>query len=412
MVGMRILIANDQHWPYVSGVASAVKTLAQGLAHEKHTVMVLAPSSTGRNCKERDGNYDVMRIRSLPLPFKKNLRVAVSYDREIKKVIEDFNPDIIHVHTQMAIGLTVLRVATQLGIPAVATNHLMPDNLINNIKALTPLRRTTTYLINEYGMMLYKEAKRIIMPTESVISMFNHERTEAPTLAISNGIDLSHYSVRAPRAYIYDKFDIPKGKRVVLWVGRLDGEKHLDIAIKAFAKLTPTRDDLHLVMVGQGNAQSDLIDLVEELDIEDRVTFTGLVSEEDKYELHRVPTLFVVPSPNELQCLAMLESMACGKPVVAVDAGALAELVDHDENGYLVSVDDVDGFARSMAMVLDHPERISAFGKRSRKNAEAHDVRVIIKKFINLYTEVIDESDGSGKRKRRGLNRLLSRFTR
>lgn len=400
---MRILIANDLHWPYVSGVASAVKTLAQGLSQEKHTVMVLAPSSTGRNCKEREDGYDLMRIRSLPLPFKKNLRVSVSYDREIKKVIEDFKPDIIHVHTQMTIGLTVLRVASQMGVPAVATNHVMPDNLINNIKALTPLRRTTTYLMSEYGMMLYKDAARIVMPTESVISMFNGERTDAPIVAISNGIDLSRYSVRKPKPYIYDKFDIPRDKRIVLWVGRLDGEKHLDIAVKAFAKLVPTRDDLHFVMVGQGNAESELIDLVEDLEIADQVTFTGLVSEDDKYELHRIPTLFVVPSPNELQCLAMLESMACGKPVVAVDAGALGELVHHDENGYLVSVDDVDGFARSMAMVLDKPERIEAFGKRSRKNAEVHDVRVVIKKFIGLYREVIKETGTTKKRKSRSV---------
>lgn len=404
---MRILIANDLHWPYVSGVASAVKTLAQGLSQEKHTVMVLAPSSTGRNCKEREGGYDLMRIRSLPLPFKKNLRVTVSYDREIKKVIEDFKPDIIHVHTQMTIGLTVLRVASQIGIPAVATNHLMPDNLINNVKALTPLRRTTTYLMNEYGMMLYKDARRIIMPTESVISMFNGERTDAPIVAISNGIDLSHYSTRKPRDYIYDKFDIPRGKRTVLWVGRLDGEKHLDIALRAFAKLAPSRDDLHFVMVGQGNAESDLIDLVEDLGIAEQVTFTGLVSEEDKYELHRVPTMFVVPSPNELQCLAMLESMACGKPVVAVDAGALAELVYHDENGYLVSVDDVDGFSRSMAMILDKPERIEAFGKRSRKNAEVHDVRVVIKRFVGLYKEVIQEA---GPNEKRGSRNVLKKF--
>lgn len=409
---MRIMIANDQHWPMISGVATAVRTLAQSLAEAGHTVMVVAPSQTGRSCQEKDGKYKITRIRSLPLPFRKNLRVSVTYDREMKRVIERFRPDIMHVHTQLTVGLTALRVANQLGVPVVATNHVMPDNMINNVKALTPVKRPATYLMNEYGILLYRGSRRIIMPTASVLSLFNLERLGAPALAISNGIDLSKYTVRRPKKYIYEKFDIPTDKQIVCWVGRLDGEKHLPVAVEAFAHLAADHPDIHFLMVGQGVMAGALIDQVTELGIDERFTFTGPVSEEDKYELHRTATLFVVPSPNELQCLAMLESMACGKPIVAVEAGALGELVHHDENGYLVTVDDTAGFSRAMAMILDNPDRIAAFGKVSRKIAEKHDVKSVIKQFEKLYREVIQETSKSPEKSRRGLRSVLDDLRR
>ena len=405
---MRILIANDQHWPMKSGVATAARTQAQGLAAMGHEVLVLAPSQNGKSSQERDENYDITRIRSLPLPFRKNLRVSVTYDRELRQVIESFRPDIVHVHTQLTVGLSTLRVAAQLGIPVVATNHVMPDNMIKNIKALTPVKRPATYLMNEYGILLYKGARRIIMPTESVLGLFNLDRLGAPSLAISNGINLTEYTPRQPKEYIYQAFDIPTDKKIIHWLGRLDAEKHLNILVEAFAKLAVDRDDLHLVVAGTGNFESTLIDMVEELGIDEHVTFTGMVSDEDKYELHRVATVFAVPSPNELQCIAMLEAMACGKPVVAVDAGALAELVIHDKTGYLVTVDDVDGFARSLAMLLDSPSRITQFGAAARQMAEQHDVKKVMPRFIELYEEVIAENLKLPKQSRRAFRSVLS----
>lgn len=390
---MRILIANDQHWPMKSGVATAARTQAQGLASLGHTVMVLAPSQNGKgSTDETDENYAITRIRSMPLAFRKNLRVALTYEREIRKIIEDFQPDIVHVHTQLTVGLSTLKAATQLGVPVVATNHVMPDNMINNLAILKPVKRPATYIMNEYGMLLYKGAQRIIVPTESVISLFNIERTGIPVLAISNGINLGPYSPREPKKHIYSYYDIPEDKKIVSWLGRLDGEKHLDVLVKAFAKLHKKNPETHLLMVGSGNAESELIDLVDKLKITEFVTFTGLVSEEDKFELHRAADIFIVPSPNELQCLAMLESMACGKPVVAVEAGALPELVHHDENGYLVSVDDVNGFVRSISMILDNPERLDKFGKESRKIAVEQDIKLVAPRFVELYEQVISEN--------------------
>lgn len=403
---MRILIANDQHWPMRSGCAQASRTQALGLAARGHEVLVVAPSLTRRNAADEDENYKIARIRSFK--FRNNLRISVFLDREIRTILEEFKPDIVHVHTQLPVSLAVLRAATRLNIPVVATNHVMPDNLIENIKGASTLSRPISYIWTEYGNLLYRGARRIVMPTESGLKLFNFERIEAPTLAISNGINLEQFQPKKASKELYDRFDIPTDKKIIGYLGRLDNEKHLDVVVRAFAQLVEDgRDDIHLLLVGAGNAEVHLHNLVASLGMSDKTTFTGLASEEDWPLLHRIPTIYTMPSPNELQSIATLEAMASGKPVVAVDAGALSELCHNDENGYLVYTDDVNGFSRSLAMLLDNPRRLSQFGKRSREIAETHDEKIIIPQFLKLYKDVIAESQQAPPRSLRASRSVL-----
>lgn len=390
---MRILIANDQHWPMKSGVATAARTLAQGLAARGHVVMVVAPSQTGRGYTETDENYEITRIRSFGLPFRKNLRVSVTYDREMRRILDEFQPDIVHVQTQLTVGLGMLRAAVNRHIPVVATNHVMPDNMIKNIKVLSPVSRPVSYIISEYGALLYRGAKHIIMPTQSAIGLFNTTRIEAPVSAISNGINLDRFQPLKPSNEIYAKFSIPRDQPIISYIGRLDEEKHIHIFVQSLELLRWSGHKFHALIVGAGNASDGLHELVDTLRLNDMVTFTGLVSDEDLQQLHRVGDMYVMPSPTELQCLAMLEAMASGKPVVAVDAGALGELCITDETGYLIPVDDVEAMAQALVKLLDHPARRKKFGKRSLEFATKHDVKVVIPQFEKLYKRVIAENE-------------------
>lgn len=389
---MRILIANDQHWPMKSGVATAARTLAQGLASQGHIVMVVAPSQTGRGYTEIDENYEITRIRSFGLTFRKNIRVSVTYDREMRRILNEFQPDIVHVHTQLTVGLGILRAAVHMGIPVVATNHVMPDNIIKNIKILAPISRPFSYILKEYGSLLYKGARRVIMPTESAIRMFNTDRIEAPAVAMSNGINLDKFKPTKPSTELYSKFGIPRDKPILASISRVDEEKHIHIFVQALELLRWSGKDFHAIIVGEGNARIKLQELVATLQLEEFVTFTGLVSDEDIVQLHKIGDVYVMPSPTELQCLSMLEAMASGKAVVAVDAGALGELCLEGQNGHLIPVDDIEAMARAMMDLLDHPRKRAKYAKKSVEIAKRHDVRTVIPKFEKIYEQVISET--------------------
>lgn len=389
---MRILIANDQHWPMKSGVATAARTQAQGLASLGHTVMVVAPSQTGRGYKEIDENYEITRIRSFGLAFRKNLRVSVTYDREMRRILDEFQPDVVHVHTQLTAGIGMLRAAVNRKIPVVATNHVMPDNMIKNIKILAPVSRPFSYILTEYGALLYRGAKRIVMPTESAIELFNTDRIEAPAVAISNGINLDRFKPGKPKDDLYARFHIPRDKPIISYIGRVDEEKHIHVMIQALELLRWSGKKFHAVVVGHGNARERLDELVATLQLQDHVTFTGLVSDEDLVQLHQIGDVYVMPSPTELQCLAMLEAMASGKPVIAVDAGALGELCITGKTGHLLPVDDVEAMANAMIDLLDHPKKRATYAKNSLAMSKKHDVKLVMPQFVKLYEEVIAES--------------------
>ena len=386
---MRILIANDLHWPSINGVATFGRNLAHGLAAAGHEVLVIAPSQTGKPYNEIDRNHRVMRTSSMAFPFYQNFRISVSPYKEVKKIIDEFEPDVIHVQTPLGIGRAATGAAKKMDIPLVATNHAMPENLIDNLRLLAPFARPINYMLKEYGARFYNNADYVTLPTEAAIKMLERDSFRAPYMAISNGIDLSRFSPGDVPTDFHERFGIPKDKQIVLYVGRLDAEKHVSILIKAAGLMTAHRDNLHFVIVGKGTDMENLQDLVERLGLQEHVTFTGRVEDEDLPFFHRIGTVFAMPSPVELQCLAMLESMASGSPVVAVNVGALYELCQDGRNGYLYELDREDQLAEKLATILDDEKLRTKMGAESLAIAKTHDLSHTIAQFVSLYKHVI-----------------------
>lgn len=386
---MRILIASDLHWPNINGVATFGRNLAQGLADAGHEVLVIAPSQTGKKYEEIDRNHRVMRTSSVVFPFYQNFRISISPYREVKRIVEDFEPDVVHIQTPMGIGRAAVGCAKKMEIPLVATNHAMPENLVDNLRLLAPFSRPINYILKEFGARFYNNADFVTLPTEAAINMLKGDSFKAPYMAISNGIDLTRFSPGEIPADLCDRFNIPKGKKIVLYVGRLDAEKHVSVLIRAAKEITAKRDDVHFVIVGKGTDMENLQYLVERLDLEDNITFAGRVEDEDLPLFHRLGDVFCMPSPVELQCLAMLESMATGSPVVAVNVGALYELCQDGRNGYLYELDDHAELADKLTTLLTDDQLREKMGKESLSIAKTHELGHTIAQFVTLYKHVI-----------------------
>ena len=123
---MKILIASDLHYPTINGVASFSRNLAKGLAAHGHEVLVIAPSQNGKRSKEIDGNHVIVRTVSVIFPFYQNFRISLNPAREVRKIIKDFDPDVIHIQMLLGIGQATMRYGNKMGIPIVSTNHAMP----------------------------------------------------------------------------------------------------------------------------------------------------------------------------------------------------------------------------------------------------------------------------------------------
>lgn len=387
---MKILIASDLHYPTINGVATFARNLAKGLADHGHEVLVIAPSQTGKKSKEVDGNHVIVRTVSVPFPFYQNYRISLSPNREVKKIIEDFDPDVIHIQMLMGIGQSAMRFGNKFGIPIVSTNHAIPENLMDNLRLLAPVSRPINYMIKAYGARFHSKADYVTMPTQSAIDMLGAgERITLPMEPVSNGIDLSRFSPGIAPDSLYKKFKLPEDAPIVTYVGRLDAEKHLPVLLRAFVRVQAAIPDAHLLIVGDGTERVNLVAMARELGIDRHVTLTGRVSDEDLEQLHRVGTVFTMPSPAELQSIATLEAMASGQPVVAVDAGALKELCQDQRNGYLCEQDDDVMIADGIIAIVSDQEMQKKMSNESLAIAKTHDLQTTLKRFEAIYSGLL-----------------------
>ena len=388
---MKILIASDLHWPVLNGVATFSRNLARGLADQGHEVIVIAPSQDGQKSKQVDGNYVIYRTRSTVFPFYQNFRISLTPQLEVRKIIQDFEPDIIHIQMLMWIGQAAMFFGRRYDIPVVTTSHAMAENLLDNLKRAAPLSKPINYMLSDYGRRFHSRADVITSPTASGIKAFGKhaDKVSKPIEIISNGVDLTEYAPQEADPAIYEKFNLPKDKPIITYIGRVDAEKHLWVLVHAMQRVLE-HHDAHLLIVGAGIDLEHLQEISHDLGLDDHITFAGRVSDEDKLALEHVGTMYAIPSPAELQSIATLEAMACGQPIVAVDAGALGELCHDGENGFLFELDDEEGMAEGITKILDDPELREKFSQESLRIANTHDLRNTIASFTALYERTIE----------------------
>jgi glycosyltransferase involved in cell wall biosynthesis len=215
------------------------------------------------------------------------------------------------------------------------------------------------------------------------------DKVDVPMHAVSNGIDLSRFMPGQAPDDLYKTFNLPRDKKIVSYIGRLDAEKHLWVLVEAFKILRESINDIHLMIVGSGTDEERLKRLVYQHGLQDCATFTGRVSDEEIVALHKVGTVYVMPSPAELQSIATLEAMASGQPVVAVDAGALRELCQDGRNGFLCEQDAVNEVAEGIRKIVTDSTRRDTYANESLAIARTHDLQTTLERFEALYSDLI-----------------------
>lgn len=401
---MRVLLVSEFYTPYYNGEVAVVRNLAHGLAKLGHDVHLATGSPTGKPYDERDGRVRVHRLKSVPVTptqGKLGLRMTVFPRRRLEEVVRTVKPEVMHAHSPWPAGRSAERVARERHIPFMVTNHTLPENLINNLGPWRYLLPGITPVFWGWLMRFINRADYVTSPTETAIGYLRDHGLRIPRQAVSNGVDLRRFRPAAMRskaggskatrsraaAALAKQLQLPD-KPTVLYMGRLDGEKRMDVWLEA-ARLVRRRVDAHFIIGGRGGELEKLRALAGELGIAEHVTFPGFIKEEALPELYRLSTVFAIASPAELQSLVTLEAMASGLPVVACDAGALPELCRDGKNGYLFPDGNASAMARRVIKILRYPKGGKRMGKESRRIVEqSHDLGDMPKRYVRIYKEL------------------------
>jgi 1,2-diacylglycerol 3-alpha-glucosyltransferase len=131
-----------------------------------------------------------------------------------------------------------------------------------------------------------------------------------------------------------------------------------------------------------------LVEMVHDLEIDGRVTFPGYIASEDLPLLLNSVDAFVMPSSAELQSIATLEAMSCALPVLAANARALPELVEHGVNGYLFNPQNAESLAETIRYFLEHRAQWAPMGQAGLQKARPHQLHFTILRYVEWYESV------------------------
>lgn len=379
---MRILIGADQYPEYVSGAATFTARLARGLANRGHTVDLVSPSADGHRLDSSDTGLRTHRLSSIRLPSKPAMYACPpwSVGREVTSILTAARPDVVHVQSHFPVGRSLIEAARAAGIPVVATNHFMPDNVLPHV----PLLRHAPAVVSRAAWRdlarVYRQVDAITVPTQRAVQLLAAATDLPHAQAISCGIDLDRFQPGPTPSP-----DVP----TLLFVGRLEKEKHIDELLHALSRIGSDHS-VKLDIVGTGSLRSNLEGLTRRLGLQDRVTFHGAVSDAALLKAYQRADVFVMPGTAELQSLATLEAMAAGKPVVAADAMALPHLVATGHNGYLYRPTDIQGLSLAVIRLLDNPPLRRTMGERSLHKARQHSLDATLNAFEDCYQRLIE----------------------
>ncbi len=352
---MRIAMYTDSFYPFIGGVSTAIFNLAQILAQNGHEIFIQAPRyPTEANLDGLPSSVQVHYVNSVKVYMYPDFRIGTGLPLSLK-TIREFNPDVIHIHTPLSIGIEGTLIAKTLRVPTVHTFHtyFMDEDAIRliglNNKHLLPLIKQGGWKFNS---AFCNRFNTIIAPSEAVAKDLRTHGVSKPVFVAPNMLDVSIYSPKKGRKKKLNK---------LIFVGRLSIEKRVDLTIRTLAKLREKDPDYELILIGDGPDRHALFDLSVELGVASAITWYGAVEHQKLIHNHlfHEGDLFVVSSKFETQGLSTLEAMAHGLPVVAVSSETNKEVIGKGGIAVRDTGDPektVQLLAKAVEKMNDHPE--------------------------------------------------------
>ncbi len=252
--------------------------------------------------------------------------------------------------------------------------------------------------IDAWGKKFICAASRKIIANSQATSEHMPCRQEK-ILVIHNGIQLQRYHPAIDTWSFRRQWDIADDVPVVGMVGRLRPIKGQAQFLQVAAQVRAARSDVHFLIIGGDIFQAgdgykrQLLKLVDDLNMEDAVTFTGHI--EDIPLALAAMDVFVNPGEPEAFGLVNVEAMAMKKPVVAFSHGALPEIVT-PKTGILVPPGDVDAMAEAVLDLLAHPQKAAGMGKAGRIRVAQHfTIQQTVQNLESLYQDILSQSISS-----------------
>jgi 1,2-diacylglycerol 3-alpha-glucosyltransferase len=321
-------------------------------------------------------NIKVYTLPSIDSHIYKGERLSIPFGLSIKDV-RRFKADIIHTHTPFSAGWEAVICAKRLKIPLVGTHHTFFNHYLKYIHMDYKWVENFSW---KYTVGYYNRCNVVLSPTQSLADGLRDNKLKKEISIVPNPVDVEKYC---------PKTENEMHGKTLIYMGRVSYEKSIDQVIKATHIVKKNIPDIRLIIIGDGPEKENLIKLVNDLDLQNNVIFTGFIYGNDMVKTLQSGDIFLSGSKSENMPLAVLESMAIGLPILSVSSLGMVEIVKDNENGFLLSPDNPEEMAEKVMYLLNNNQKLKEFSQKSRELSLLYSDKEYAKKLIEIYKKII-----------------------
>ena len=345
---MKIALFTDTYPPEINGVSVSVGLHQKVLLDQGHEVLVITTNPFGKQIVIDAG---VIRIPGVELKKLYNYRLSSFFSAKAYQFIRKWQPDVIHIHTDIGIGIFGKITAFFLKVPTVVTYHTMYEDYTHYAGFLKGL---ASRVVKQFSKSIAEQCTEFISPSLKTKEKIRSYGVNRYINIVPTGIDFSRFQLASldnnKLAEIKNRW-ILQGEKVLLSLGRVAKEKSMDVILKGYAKVIQSGEkNIRLLMVGDGPDRHDLIELANQLGISNHVSFVGAVPIQEVPYYYQLADVFVSASLTETQGLTFMEAMVSDRIVLCRFDDNLAELVRHQQTGFIFS--DEEDFVRQVKTIF------------------------------------------------------------
>jgi phosphatidylinositol alpha 1,6-mannosyltransferase len=364
---LRVVVVTESFLPQVNGVTNSVLRVLEHLRSEGHQALVIAPESAGGITE-----YAGFRVKRVPSLEMMGLLPVGFPQKAIEPLIDGFNPDVIHLASPFFLGNYASRVAERLDIPTLSVYQTDIAGFARHY-GLTIAHDS----LKKWVAKIHRRTTRTLAPSNW--SCEDLKSTGVPNVHLwPRGVDSQKFSpekrdINLRCELLGDRPD----RKLVGYVGRLANEKRIDDLATLDA-----RDDIQLVIVGEGPARSRLERVLK------NARFVGYQSGEDLARYYASLDIFVHTGKHETFCQSVQEALASGVPVIAPNFGGPTDLVKHGWTGYLIDTENTYSLNHAVNQIIQLAEP-ALMGARARESVIERTWLSVNNQLISHYTDLI-----------------------
>jgi len=378
---LKIGIITECFDPTLNGVTVSIHSFEEVL-EKKHEIFILAPQTHGY----QETQNNVFRYPAITWFGPNDYPIAFPiFAPQVTRKVRELGLDIIHAqHSLGMLGAMGMRLAHDLDIPIVHTYHTLLVEYVH-WKIGAPIGR---WYVRTRSTNYCNRCDQIITPSNAMREIILGYGVKTPIETIPTGIDLSEFQNPFSRDELFQKWQIPRDKKLLLYLSRVAKEKNIDFLLDSIKELNQKRQDFHLILVGGGKELADYQKKVVQMGLDKVITFTDKQEKKLANRFFGAVDIFVFPSITETQGIVISEAMAAGIPAVAINKMGPSDIIKNNVDGFLCDLNLAEFTAKIESLLDDDSLRIK-MGTTARENAKEFSKESCANKMEALYERTI-----------------------